>query len=95
MKRRLKPEQQKFWARITGNHNHAIRRQLDYMVKHGTISVEAHERLVDLSYVETELVMWRQIVDCIRGATMRDFNLTFGSGKRRKRHKRTAKKPAK
>ena len=85
MKRRLKPEQQKFWARLTGNHNHAIRRQLDYMVKHGTISVEAHQRLIDLSYVESELVMWREIVDCIRGATMRDFNLTVGSGKRRKK----------
>ena len=92
MKQRLKPAQQKFWARLTGNHNRAIRRQLNYMVKHGTISVEAHARLVDLSYVETELVMWREIVDCIRGATMRDFNLNFGSGKRRKNR---AKKPTK
>ena len=63
------------------------------MKKHGTISEEAHERLVDLSYVETELVMWREIVDCIRGATMRDFNLNFGSGQRRKkRSKNRAKK---
>ena len=90
----MKPAQERFWNRLTGQHNHRIRAQLDYMLKNRTITAEEHRYLVDRSYGATEAEIWRLIIDHIRISTMQDFHKIHHrkSGKRRKNR---AKKPRK
>jgi hypothetical protein len=91
MKRRLKPAQQKFWNRLSGQHNHRVREQINYMLKNRTITATEHEWLMEQSYTATEGEIWRLIIDHIRTATMQDFNMTFYK-RPRKRTKRAPKK---
>ena len=90
----MKPQQERFWARLTGQHNHRIRAQLDYMLKSRTITEAEHRYLVDRSYGSSEADIWRLIIDHIRISTMQDFNMTH-QRQPRKRRKNKAKKPAK
>jgi hypothetical protein len=91
MKKKLKPSQQKFWNRLSGSHNRRVREQIGYMLKSGTLTAAEHEYLMEQSYVSTEAEIWRLIIDHIRSATMRDFNMTFHKPTR-KRTKRAPKK---
>jgi hypothetical protein len=61
------------------------------MLKSGTITAAEHEYLMEQSYTATEGEIWRLIIDHIRSATMKDFNMTFYK-KPRKRTKRAPKK---
>jgi hypothetical protein len=89
MKRQLKPNQQKFWNRLTGNHNRRVREQIDYMLKNGTLEPTEHEWLIEKSYTESESEIWRLIIDHIRAATMRDFNMNYQKPTRKRRRKST------
>jgi hypothetical protein len=91
MKKKLKPAQQKFWNRLSGQHNRRVREQIGYMLKSGTITAAEHEYLMEQSYTATEGEIWRLIIDHIRSATMKDFNMTFHKPTR-KRTKRAPKK---
>jgi len=91
MKKKLKPSQQKFWNRLSGQHNHRVREQIGYMLKSGTLTAAEHEYLMEQSYVSTEAEIWRLIIDHIRSATMQDFRMTFHKPTR-KRTKRAPKK---
>jgi hypothetical protein len=86
MKRKLKPSQERFWNRLSGQHNRRVREQIEYMRKSGTVTAAEYDYLIDQSYVQSESEIWRLIIDHIRSATMQDFNMTF--------HKRP-KKPTK
>jgi hypothetical protein len=90
MKKKLKPAQQKFWNRLSGQHNRRVREQIGYMLKSGTITALEHEYLMEQSYTATEGEIWRLIIDHIRSATMKDFNMTF-----HKRNKKPTKKSRK
>ena len=90
MKKKLKPSQQKFWNRLSGQHNRRVREQIGYMLKSGTITAAEHEYLMEQSYTATEGEIWRLIIDHIRSATMKDFNMTFYK-KPRKRTKNKKK----
>ena len=87
----MKPAQQKFWNRLSGQHNRRVREQIDYMLKNRTITATEHEWLIEKSYTATEGEIWRLIIDHIRSATMQDFNMTFYK-KPKKRTKKTPKK---
>jgi len=89
--RKLKPSQQRFWNRLSGSHNRRVREQIDLMLKSGTLTPTEHEYLVGQSYVVTEAEIWRLIIDHIRVATMKDFNMTYQK-QPRKRTKRAPKK---
>lgn len=88
MTRRLKPSQERFWNRLTGQHNHRIRAQLDYMLKNRTISRDEHRYLVDRSYGSSEAEIWRLIIDHIRISTMQEFNMTHQKRPRKRRKNR-------
>ena len=90
MKKKLKPSQQKFWNRLSGEHNHRIREQIGYMLKSGTLTASEHEYLMEQSYIVTEAEIWRLIIDHIRVNTMKDFNMNFQK-KPRKRTKKSRK----
>ena len=91
MKKKLKPAQQKFWNRLSGQHNRRVREQIGYMLKSGTITALEHEYLMEQSYTATEGEIWRLIIVHIQSATMKDFNMTFHKPTR-KRTKRAPKK---
>jgi hypothetical protein len=91
MKKKLRPAQQKFWNRLSGQHNRRVREQIGYMLKSGTITALEHEYLMEQSYTATEGEIWRLIIDHIRSATMRDFRMTYQK-RPRKRTKRAPKK---
>ena len=91
MKKKLKPTQQKFWNRLSGQHNHRVREQIGYMLKSGTLTPSEHEYLMEQSYIVTEAEIWRLIIDHIRVNTMKDFNMNF----QKKPRKRTKKAPKK
>ena len=90
MKKKLKPSQQKFWNRLSGQHNHRVREQIGYMLKSGTLTPSEHEYLMEQSYTATEAEIWRLIIDHIRVATMKDFNMNYQK-KPRKRTKKSRK----
>ena len=90
MKKKLKPSQQKFWNRLSGQHNHRVREQIGYMLKSGTLTPAEHEYLMEQSYTATEAEIWRLIIDHIRVATMKDFNMNYQK-KPRKRQKKSKK----
>jgi hypothetical protein len=87
MKRKLKPSQQKFWNRLSGEHNRRVREQIDYMLKSRTITATEHEWLIEQSYTATEGEIWRLIIDHIRSATMQDFRMTFHKPTRKRTKK--------
>ena len=91
MKKKLKPSQQKFWNRLSGQHNRRVREQIGYMRKSGTLTASEHEYLMEQSYIVTEAEIWRLIIDHIRVNTMKDFNMTYQK-QPRKRRKNTTKK---
>ena len=91
MKRKLKPSQERFWNRLSGQHNRRVREQIEYMRKSGTVTAAESDYLIDQSYVQSESEIWRLIIDHIRSATMQDFNMTFHK-RPRKRTKRAPKK---
>jgi hypothetical protein len=93
-RRKLKPQQQRFWNRLTGQHNHKIREQLDFMRKNRVISRDEHRYLMDRSYGHSEAEMWRLIIDHIRISTMQDFDQGVYK-KPRKRRRNRAKKTQK
>ena len=77
MKRKLKPAQERFWNRLTGNHNRRVREQIEYMRKSGTVTAAESDYLIEQSYTASESEIWRLIIDHIRSATMQDFRMTF------------------
>jgi len=91
MKKKLKPAQERFWNRLTGNHNARVRQQIEYMLKSGTLTAAEHEYLMEQSYTATEAEIWRLIIDHIRVRTMQDFRMNYQK-KPRKRTKRAPKK---
>ena len=93
-RKKLKPEQERFWNRLTGQHNHRIRAQLDYMLKNRTITAEEHRYLVDRSYGSSEAEIWRLIIDHIRISTMQDFHAMHHK-RRKKQPRKQHKKPRK
>jgi len=93
-RRKLKPAQERFWNRLTGQHNHRIRAQLDYMLKNRTITAEEHRYLVDRSYGSSEAEIWRLIIDHIRISTMQDFHAMHHK-RRKKQPRKQHKKPRK
>jgi len=96
MKRRLKPAQERFWNRLTGQHNHRIREQIDYMLKNRTITGAEHRYLIDRSYGVTEAEIWRLIIDHIRISTMQNFDQgVYRQPRKRKRTKKAPKKSQK
>ena len=90
MKRKLKPAQERFWNRLTGNHNARVRQQIEYMLKSGTLTAAEHEYLMEQSYTATEAEIWRLIIDHIRVRTMQDFRMNYQK-KPRKRTKKSRK----
>lgn len=93
-RRKLRPAQERFWNRLTGNHNRRVREQIEYMRQNGTLSAEEYEYLSEQSYVVSEGEIWRLIIDHIRVSTMRDFHTKYHAkfGKsERKRTKKTRK----
>jgi hypothetical protein len=93
-RRKLKPAQERFWNRLTGQHNHKVREQLDYMRRNRVISRNEHRYLVDRSYGCSESEIWRLIIDHIRISTMQDFDQGVYR-QPRKRRRNTAKKTQK
>jgi len=92
MKRKLKPAQERFWNRLTGQHNHRVRAQLDHMLKNRTITRAEHRYLIDRSYGVTEAEIWRLIIDHIRISTMQNFDQgVYRRPRKRKRPKNRAK----
>jgi hypothetical protein len=91
MKKKLKPSQERFWNRLSGQHNRRVREQIEYMRKSGTVTASEYDYLIDQSYVQSESEIWRLIIDHIRSATMQDFRMTFHKPPR-KRTKREPKK---
>jgi len=91
MKKKLKPAQERFWNRLTGNHNARVRQQIEYMRKSGTLAPSEYDYLMEQSYTATEAEIWRLIIDHIRVRTMQDFNMTFHKPAK-KRTKRAPKK---
>jgi len=91
MKKKLKPAQERFWNRLTGNHNARVRQQIEYMRKSGTLTPSEHEYLMEQSYICSEAEIWRLIIDHIRVRTMQDFRMNYQK-KPRKRTKRAPKK---
>jgi hypothetical protein len=90
-KKKLTPSQERFWNRLSGHHNAKIREQIEYMLKNRTLTTVEYEWLMERSYTATEAEIWRLIIDHIRSATMRDFNMNYQK-KPRKRTKRAPKK---
>jgi hypothetical protein len=88
MKKKLKPAQQKFWNRLSGGHNRRVREQIGYMLKSGTLTPSEHEYLMEQSYGVTEAEIWRLIIDHIRVNTMRDFNMNYRRGSKRRKNKK-------
>jgi hypothetical protein len=90
MKKKLKPSQERFWNRLSGQHNRRVREQIEYMRKSGTVTASEYDYLIDRSYVQSESEIWRLIIDHIRVRTMQDFNMTFHK-RPKKRHKKSKK----
>jgi hypothetical protein len=88
MKRKLRPSQQKFWNRLSGEHNRRVREQIGYMLKSGTLTATEHEYLMEQSYIVTEAEIWRLIIDHIRVNTMKDFNMNYRRGSKRRKNKK-------
>ena len=93
-RRRLPPDQQKFWNRLAGRHNSTICEQILYMRKNGTLTQGEVDYLVELSYTATEGEIWRLIIDHIRAHTLQGFNRNVVIPAR-KSHKKSTKKPTK
>jgi hypothetical protein len=89
-RRKLKPSQQKFWNRLTGQYNRTVREQIIYMRKNGTLTQGEADYLVELSYTATEGEIWRLIIDHIRAHTLQDFNMNVVIPAR-KSHKKSQK----
>jgi hypothetical protein len=87
MRRTLKNNQQKFWNRLTGEHNRRVREQIEYMRKSGTVTAAEYDYLIERSYTASEAEIWRLIIDHIRSSTMQDFNMTFHKPTRKRTKK--------
>jgi len=90
-KKKLKPSQERFWNRLTGNHNARVRQQIEYMRKNHTIAQDEYDYLIEQSYISSEGEIWRLIIDHIRASTMRDFHIKYHT----KFKKNTRKRPKK
>ena len=90
-RRKLRPAQERFWNRLTGNHNRRVREQIEYMRKNGTLSAEEYEYLVEQSYISSEGEIWRLIIDHIRASTMRDFHIKYHTKFKKNTRKRSKK----
>jgi hypothetical protein len=58
------------------------------MLKSGTLAPSEHEYLMGQSYVVTEAEIWRLIIDHIRVNTMKDFNMNYRRGSKRRKNKK-------
>jgi len=88
-KKKLKPDQQKFWNRLTGNHNRVVREQIVYMRKNGAITQAEADYLVERSYTVPEAEIWRLIIDHIKVHSMQGFNMNVVIPPRKSTRKRT------
>ena len=91
-RRKLRPAQQKFWNRLTGQYNRTVREQILYMRKNGTLTQGETDYLVELSYTATEGEIWRLIIDYIRVHTLQDFNMNVVIPARKYKQTRSKKR---
>jgi len=91
-RRKLRPAQQKFWNRLTGQYNRTVREQILYMKKNGTLTQGEADYLVELSYTATEGEIWRLIIDHIRAHTLQDFKMNVVIPARKSKQTRSKKR---